>query len=94
MRALKYAKASELNEPFFSKPMDLLSMVEGIQFVMPARPDECCGFGGTLSVFEEAVSTKMGYDKVSDHARAGAEYIVSADSFFMTTATVTSENSG
>ena len=46
----------------------------------PARPDECCGFGGTFSVFEEVVSTKMGYDKVSDHARAGAEYIVSADS--------------
>src|SRR6266403_1698218 len=41
---------------------------------------ECSGFGGTFSVFEEVVSTKMGYDKVSDHARAGAEYIVSADS--------------
>jgi hypothetical protein len=43
---------------------------------------ECCGFGGTFSVFEEVVSTKMGYDKVSDHARAGAEYIVSADTSF------------
>jgi len=80
LRALKHAKPSELNEPFFSKPMDLLSKVEGIEFVTPARPDECCGFGGTFSVFEEVVSTKMGYDKVSDHARAGAEYIVSADS--------------
>ena len=45
----------------------------------PARPDECCGFGGTFSVFEEPVSARMGYDKVADHARAGAEYIVSAD---------------
>jgi hypothetical protein len=26
------------------------------------------------------VCAKMGYDKVHDHARAGAEYIVSADS--------------
>ena len=69
----------ELHEPFFSKPIDLLSKVDGIEFVQPARPDECCGFGGTFSVFEEVVSTKMGYDKVSDHARAGAEYIVSAD---------------
>jgi L-lactate dehydrogenase complex protein LldE len=59
--------------------MDLLSKVPGIEFVTPARPDECCGFGGTFSVFEEVVSTKMGYDKVSDHAQAGAEYIVSAD---------------
>ena len=79
LRRLKHAAPSELHEPFFSKPMDLLSKVEGIEFVIPARPDECCGFGGTFSVFEEVVSTKMGYDKVSDHARAGAEYIVSAD---------------
>jgi L-lactate dehydrogenase complex protein LldE len=79
LRRLKHATPSELHEPFFSKPMDLLSKVEGIEFVASARPDECCGFGGTFSVFEEVVSTKMGYDKVSDHARAGAEYIVSAD---------------
>jgi L-lactate dehydrogenase complex protein LldE len=79
LRRLKHAKPSELCEPFYSKPMDLLSKVEGLQFVMPSRPDECCGFGGTFSVFEPAVSAKMGHDKVSDHARAGAEYIVSAD---------------
>ena len=79
LRRLKHAAPSELHEPFFSKPMDLLSKVDGIEFVSPARPDECCGFGGTFSVFDEVVSTKMGYDKVSDHAQAGAEYIVSAD---------------
>ena len=79
LRRLKHAAPSELHEPFFSKPMDLLSKVDGIAFATPARPDECCGFGGTFSVFEEVVSTKMGYDKVSDHAQAGAEYIVSAD---------------
>jgi len=80
LRRLRHAHASELHEPFFSKPMDLLSKVQGIEFVTPARPDECCGFGGTFSVFEEIVSTKMGHDKVRDHAQAGAEYIVSADS--------------
>ena len=45
----------------------------------PQRPDECCGFGGTFSVFEEPVSAKMGHDKVADHLEAGAEYIVSPD---------------
>lgn len=80
LRQLKHAAPSELHEPFFSKPMDLLSKVDGIEFVTPARPDECCGFGGAFSVFEEVVSSKMGYDKVRDHAQAGAEYIVSADS--------------
>jgi L-lactate dehydrogenase complex protein LldE len=79
LRALRTAKMSEIAEPFFSKPLDLLSKVTGIRFVTPERPDECCGFGGTFSVFEEPVSAKMGYDKVTDHQRAGAEYIVSAD---------------
>ncbi|HXW23265.1 MAG TPA: (Fe-S)-binding protein [Xanthobacteraceae bacterium] len=79
LRKLRTAKASEVDEPEFSKPLDLLRKVKGIAFVMPSRPDECCGFGGTFSVFEEPVSAKMGYDKVADHHRAGAQYIVSAD---------------
>jgi L-lactate dehydrogenase complex protein LldE len=79
LRALRTAKMSEVDEPFFSKPLALLSGVKGIRFVTPQRPDECCGFGGTFSVFEEPVSAKMGYDKVLDHEHAGAEYIVSAD---------------
>jgi len=79
LRALRTARMSEVDEPFFSKPLALLSAVKGIRFVTPQRPDECCGFGGTFSVFEEPVSAKMGYDKVLDHENAGAEYIVSAD---------------
>jgi len=79
LRALRTAKMSEIAGPSFSKPMDLLSAVKGISFVAPQRPDECCGFGGTFSVFEEPVSAKMGYDKVTDHHHAGAEYIVSGD---------------
>lgn len=79
LRALGTAKMSEIAGPAFSKPMALLSKVKGIRFAVPERPDECCGFGGTFSVFEEPVSARMGYDKVADHVRAGAEYIVSAD---------------
>ena len=83
LRGLGLASASELHRPSYSKPRDLLAKVKGVQFVDPARPDECCGFGGTFCVFEPTVSAKMGYDKVTDHARAGAEYIVSADSSCM-----------
>jgi L-lactate dehydrogenase complex protein LldE len=79
LRSLRHASMSELGEMPFSKPLDLLSKVPGIEFVTPARPDECCGFGGTFSVAEDAVSGRMGLDKVRDHAAAGAEYIVSAD---------------
>ena len=80
LRGIHHARPSEIVKPYFSKPLDLLRMVKGVELVDLARPDECCGFGGTFSVFEPAVSAKMGYDKVADQNRAGAEYVVSADS--------------
>ncbi|MBV8468409.1 MAG: (Fe-S)-binding protein [Burkholderiaceae bacterium] len=80
LRGLRTASMSETAEPFFSKPRTLLSGVRGIEFIQPDRPDECCGFGGTFSVGEEPVSARMGVDKIHDHYRNGAQYIVSADS--------------
>lgn len=80
LRGLRHASMSERREPFFSKPMDLLKKVKGIEFTELERPDECCGFGGTFSVFEEAISARMGHDKVYDQYRSGAQYIISADS--------------
>jgi hypothetical protein len=80
LRGINLATPTEIKAPFFSKPRALLEKVSGIEFVEPARWDECCGFGGTFSVFESAVSVRMGRDKVAAHSRAGAEYIVSADS--------------
>jgi L-lactate dehydrogenase complex protein LldE len=83
LRGIRLAAPSEIKVPFFSKPKALLEKVAGIEFVQPARWDECCGFGGTFSVFDAAVSVKMGQDKIADHFSAGAEYIVSADSSCM-----------
>jgi L-lactate dehydrogenase complex protein LldE len=80
LRGIFHASMSERSEPVFSKPLALLHKVKGISLVEKARADECCGFGGTFSVFEPAVSVKMGQDKARDHAAAGAEYVVSADS--------------
>jgi L-lactate dehydrogenase complex protein LldE len=54
-------------------------MVQGLEQVTLDRPDECCGFGGTFCVAEEAVSVKMGKDRVTDHTKNGAEYITSSD---------------
>jgi L-lactate dehydrogenase complex protein LldE len=79
IRHLNEVSRSEIAGPAFSKPRALLECVKGIEFVTPARPDECCGFGGTFSVTEEAVSVRMGQDKVRDHVDAGAQYIVSGD---------------
>ena len=79
LRGLHLSQMSELNAPPFSKPQQLLSMVSGLEQVKLDRADECCGFGGTFCVAEEAVSVKMGKDRVTDHTRNGAEYITSSD---------------
>ena len=57
----------------------LLGTVEGLDIVDLARPDECCGFGGTFAVAEPAVSVKMGRDRLADHLVHGAEAVVSTD---------------
>lgn len=79
LRGLYLSQMSELNAPAFSKPQRLLNMVEGLELITLDRPDECCGFGGTFSVSEEAVSVKMGKDRVADHEKSGAEFITSSD---------------
>ncbi|MCU0354705.1 MAG: (Fe-S)-binding protein [Cytophagales bacterium] len=62
-----------------SKPEQLLRMVPGLELVELDRRDECCGFGGTFCVAEEAVSVKMGKDRVADHQRHDAEVITGSD---------------
>lgn len=79
LRGLKLAQMSELVAPAFSKPEYLLNMVQGIELIELTRKDECCGFGGTFCVTEEAVSVKMGKDRVADHVNGGAEYITGVD---------------
>ena len=73
------SQMSELMAPPFSKPVQLLKQIEGINLVTLDRPDECCGFGGTFCVTEEAVSAKMGKDRVADHLRQGVDYITGVD---------------
>lgn len=78
-RGLRLSSMSERNEKPFSKLQDLLSLVKGVEVVMPEREDECCGFGGTFCVTEEAVSVKMGQDRIKEHAANTVDYIVGAD---------------
>lgn len=80
VRELGLSSPSERNIPRFNKIMDLLRLVEGIEVVEPERPDECCGFGGMFSVEEQAVSTRMGMEKIQRHIATGAEYITGPDS--------------
>ncbi|WP_291786379.1 (Fe-S)-binding protein, partial [Cecembia sp.] len=43
------------------------------------RKDECCGFGGTFAVTEEALSVQMGKDRLQDHLAQGVEILSGGD---------------
>jgi L-lactate dehydrogenase complex protein LldE len=79
LRELRLAAGSERRVAPFDKVAPLLRSLEGLELVSLTRPDECCGFGGTFSVVEEAVSSLMGQDRIADHLRAGAEIVTGTD---------------
>jgi len=79
LRGLGLAKPSELQVKPFDKVRALLHAVRGLEIAELARPDECCGFGGTFAVGEPEVSTKMGRDRLRDVKTHGAQAVVSTD---------------
>ncbi|MBA4020640.1 MAG: Fe-S oxidoreductase [Pirellula sp.] len=79
LRELRLGSASELVGKSFGKAQQLLELVEGLQLTTLKRPDECCGFGGTFAVAEEAVSCMMGEDRVFDHEQAGTQVLTAND---------------
>jgi L-lactate dehydrogenase complex protein LldE len=79
LRELRLGSPSERMEPRWDKVGALLSSLEGIELVTLQRQDECCGFGGTFAVVEEAMSVMMGKDRLQDHVAAGAEVITGTD---------------
>jgi L-lactate dehydrogenase complex protein LldE len=78
-RGLRLAPASELTPAPGGVLRDLLLQVRGLVLVEPDHADECCGFGGTFAVTEDAVSARMGQDRVAAHQRLGVEVIASGD---------------
>jgi L-lactate dehydrogenase complex protein LldE len=80
LRELRLGAASELREKGRDDPArTLLEGVSGVEIVALLRADECCGFGGVFAVDEEAVSSRMGADRLADHERAGAQVVTSTD---------------
>ena len=61
------------------QPRRLLSHVKGLELIEMKHADECCGFGGTFSVKNEAISTAMAEQKVQHAIDTRAEYIVSTE---------------
>lgn len=79
LRELELANSSERAVAPFSKVRSLLAGLDGIEFAELERPDECCGFGGSFAIYEEAVSCMMGLDRLADHERGGTEVLTAAD---------------
>jgi len=79
LRELRMGSSSERVVEQFNKPKQLLEMMNGIEFAELERPDECCGFGGTFAINEEAISCMMGRDRIRDHQQAGADVMTAAD---------------
>jgi len=66
-----------LRELHVSEPPRRLLVASGAELVPFARPDLCCGFGGTFSVRQAEVSLAMADDKLDGARDAGT--IVTAD---------------
>ena len=79
LRGLRLGSCSERVEKPYSVIEDLLNEVQGVEIMNLTRKDECCGFGGTFSIFEEAISIKMGKDRIQDHLNNGVEVITATD---------------
>jgi L-lactate dehydrogenase complex protein LldE len=80
LRELGHGTPSESRAPARPDPArQLLGELAGLELVPLERRDECCGFGGLFSIEEEAVSCRMGLDRLADHERAGAEVVTSSD---------------
>lgn len=79
LRGLNLGTGSELVFEKQSKVHKLLSKAKGLEIINLDREDECCGFGGTFSVFQPDISVKMGKDRIADHQKNGAEYITATD---------------
>jgi len=80
LRELRLGTPSETREPAVRDPAaELLDQIPAIERIDLTRRDECCGFGGLFSVEEEAVSVRMGLDRLEDHAKGRAEILTSTD---------------
>ena len=60
------------------EPRALLE-ASGAEVVPLARPDLCCGFGGTFSIRQPEISVSMADDKLADAGRSATDALVTAD---------------
>lgn len=57
----------------------LVESIDGVELVEMARPDMCCGFGGTFSVRLPDLATAMADDKIDQTEATGAAIVLTGD---------------
>ena len=62
-----------------AQPRKLLGRVAGLSVVELARPEVCCGFGGTFCMKYADISVQMVADKTADIAATGADTLLAGD---------------
>jgi len=61
------------------EPRKLMQMMQGLELIEMPESDTCCGFGGTFSVKNAAISTAMAEKKVLNALKTGVDFIVSTE---------------
>lgn len=79
LRELRLEGCSEEMRLRPGKVKSFLQSLRGIELTQLTRPDECCGFGGTFAVAQEAISVMMGEDRLADHRQAGTDVLTATD---------------
>lgn len=60
-------------------PISLLQAIPGIDLIELPVKEGCCGFGGTFSIKNSAISTEMAREKSEHVLETGADYLVGGD---------------
>lgn len=70
--ALRVAKSVEASK-------NLIRKLSNVELLELEREEECCGFGGTFSIKEPAISNAMAKAKIADIKKTGVKYLISGD---------------
>jgi L-lactate dehydrogenase complex protein LldE len=62
-----------------TRPMQLMEAVSGLELIDLNLKDTCCGFGGTFSLKNAALSAALVTDKAAHVQETKAEYLVTVD---------------
>ena len=66
------------NQGITREPRAILQALPGVEFVEMKNADQCCGLGGTFSVYHYDMSQKIGAKKAAEIARTNTRLVATA----------------